>query len=211
MQHMMATILIPPREYPEYMLPGCYALFFRDPEGIKYEIVALNTTAQKYRGATVSGWSLNATTLTNRRRRVEMAQPGWLPMAALLVMVSSAANAQGSAVAPAQAVGFLGTWVIEMTEAMTGTQTVRIWERNGAVAASIGGGKSPAIEVTGIVKDGNMLVLTISRDGPRPVFENGVPIWAVYALTLDGDTMKMAVMLERSQTIKRGAGKKQAD
>jgi hypothetical protein len=62
--------------------------------------------------------------------------------------------------------------------------------------------------VTGIVKDGNMLVLTISRDGPQPVLENGVPIWAVYALTLDGDTMKVALMLEPSQTIKRGLGKK---
>lgn len=132
-------------------------------------------------------------------------------MAALLVLVASAANAQGSAVAPAQAVGFMGTWVIEMTEAMKGTQTVRIWERNGAIAASVGGGKSPAIDVTGIVKDGNMLVLTIGRDGPRPVLENGVPIWAVYALTLDGDTMKVALMLEQSQTIKRGSGKRQAD
>lgn len=140
-----------------------------------------------------------------------MAQPRWLPMAALLVLVASAANAQGSAVAPAQAVGFMGTWVIEMTEAMKGTQTVRIWERNGAIAASVGGGKSPAIDVTGIVKDGNMLVLTIGRDGPRPVLENGVPIWAVYALTLDGDTMKVALMLEQSQTIKRGSGKRQAD
>ena len=103
----------------------------------------------------------------------------------------------------------MGTWVIEITEAMRATQTVTIWEQNGALAASVG--KTPAIEVTGIVKDGNMLVLTIGRDGPRPVLENGVPIWAVYALTLDGDTMKVALMLERSQTIKRGSGKKQTN
>ena len=131
----------------------------------------------------------------------------WLPLAVLLVFMASAANAQGSAVNPAQAVGFMGTWAIEMTEAMRGTQTVRIWDSNGAVVASVGGGKSSAIEVTGIVKDGNMLVLTISRDGPRPVLENGVPIWAVYALTLDGDTMKVALMLEQSRTIKRGTGR----
>ena len=34
-----ATIVIPPREFPEYVPPGYYALFFKDPEGIKYEIV----------------------------------------------------------------------------------------------------------------------------------------------------------------------------
>ncbi len=34
-----ATILSPPREYPEYTPPGYYALFFKDVEGIKYEIV----------------------------------------------------------------------------------------------------------------------------------------------------------------------------
>jgi len=34
-----ATIVSPPREYPEYTPPGYYALFFKDPEGMKYEIV----------------------------------------------------------------------------------------------------------------------------------------------------------------------------
>lgn len=34
-----ATIVSPPREYPEYSPAGYYALFFEDPEGIKYEIV----------------------------------------------------------------------------------------------------------------------------------------------------------------------------
>ena len=34
-----ATIVSPPREYPEYTPPGYYALFLKDPEGIKYEIV----------------------------------------------------------------------------------------------------------------------------------------------------------------------------
>jgi catechol 2,3-dioxygenase-like lactoylglutathione lyase family enzyme len=34
-----ATIVRPPREYPEYTPAGYYALFFKDPEGIKYEIV----------------------------------------------------------------------------------------------------------------------------------------------------------------------------
>lgn len=37
-----ATIESPPREYPEYTPPGYYALFFKDPEGIKYEIVCVS-------------------------------------------------------------------------------------------------------------------------------------------------------------------------
>ncbi len=34
-----ANIVSAPREYPEYVPPGYYALFFKDLEGIKYEIV----------------------------------------------------------------------------------------------------------------------------------------------------------------------------
>lgn len=34
-----AAIVSPPREYPEYTPAGYYALFFKDPEGMKYEIV----------------------------------------------------------------------------------------------------------------------------------------------------------------------------
>jgi len=34
-----AVIVSPPREYPEYTPPGYYAVFFKDLEGIKYEIV----------------------------------------------------------------------------------------------------------------------------------------------------------------------------
>ena len=39
MKDIGATIVSPPREYPEYTPPGYYALFFKDPDGIKYEIV----------------------------------------------------------------------------------------------------------------------------------------------------------------------------
>jgi catechol 2,3-dioxygenase-like lactoylglutathione lyase family enzyme len=39
LQAIGATIVSPPREYPEYTPAGYYALFFKDPEGIKYEIV----------------------------------------------------------------------------------------------------------------------------------------------------------------------------
>lgn len=34
-----AVIVNPPRDYPEYTPAGYYALFFKDLEGIKYEIV----------------------------------------------------------------------------------------------------------------------------------------------------------------------------
>lgn len=34
-----ATIVSPPREYPEYTPAGYYAVYFKDSEGIKYEIV----------------------------------------------------------------------------------------------------------------------------------------------------------------------------
>jgi len=40
-----AVIVSPPREYPEYTPPGYYALFFKDPEGIKYEIVCHERSA----------------------------------------------------------------------------------------------------------------------------------------------------------------------
>ena len=39
LQKIGATIVSPPREYPEYVPPGYYSVFFKDLEGIKYEIV----------------------------------------------------------------------------------------------------------------------------------------------------------------------------
>ena len=39
LQAIGATIIAPPREYPEYTPSGYYALYFKDLEGIKYEIV----------------------------------------------------------------------------------------------------------------------------------------------------------------------------
>ena len=39
LERIGAVIVSPPREYPEYTPPGYYAVFFKDPEGIKYEIV----------------------------------------------------------------------------------------------------------------------------------------------------------------------------
>jgi hypothetical protein len=90
-----------------------------------------------------------------------------------------------------------------MTNPQGATETVRIWDQNGVMAATVQAGRFPPIKVTGAMKDGNVLVLTLTR------FENGREDRAVIALTVDGDTMHMAQMLEFSQTIKRGSGKKQ--
>ena len=39
LEAMGATIVTPPRAYPEYTPPGYYAVFFKDPDGLKYEVV----------------------------------------------------------------------------------------------------------------------------------------------------------------------------
>jgi hypothetical protein len=143
-----------------------------------------------------------------------MAHGRFVSMVGLLALVTTSLSGQGSSLTNAQAATFMGTWVFTMTEpeAFKGTQqTVRISEKEGVVQASVQVGKFPAINATGIFKDGNMLVLTISHEAQPGMRENGEPIWAVISLIRDGDTMKTAQMLERSQTIKRGTGKKEPD
>jgi hypothetical protein len=143
-----------------------------------------------------------------------MAHRQLLPVAALLVLIASSANGQDPVLTPAQVTVFKGTWAITMTEpeALKGTeQTVRIWETNGIVRAGVQVGKFPATVATGIFKDGEMLVLTISHEAQPGMRENGAPIWAVLSLTREGDSLKIAQMLERSQTIKRGVGTKPAN
>jgi peptide-methionine (S)-S-oxide reductase len=112
---------------------------------------------------------------------------------------------QEPALRASQATPFLGTWVVAMTNPAGATETVRLWDQNGALGASLQLGKFPASNVTGMMKDGDMLVLTLTRR------ENGKPIRVVASLLLDGDTMNLAQMLEFSQTIKRGSGKKEPD
>ena len=133
--------------------------------------------------------------------------------AGLLAIAAPGARGQSAALNPADAKPFLGVWVIDMTEPaeFRGTHTIRVWDNGGTVSASIQANpKFPAIEASGIHRDGDMLVLTLSHDAkPRPMLENGMPIWAVVSAVVDGDTMKVALMLERSQTIKRGAGSRQ--
>ena len=50
LQAIGATIVSPPREYPEYAPAGYYALYFKDPDGIKFEIVCTDD-----RGETAPG------------------------------------------------------------------------------------------------------------------------------------------------------------
>ena len=135
---------------------------------------------------------------------------GLLPL--VLLVVAGPANAQGPAVLPHQAAPFMGTWVFTMTEPphfKGSVQTVRIWEQDGRVAATLQVGKFPANNVTGMLRDSDMLVLTISHDAPAPIRENGVALSAVIMLTPDGEGMRMAQLLDASETIKRGLGKKQ--
>jgi hypothetical protein len=141
-----------------------------------------------------------------------MTNQRWLPMAGLLVLLAAVASGQGAAVTPQQATPFIGTWVFIMTEPehfKGSQQTVRIWNQNGRVVASVQIGKFPANNATGVHRDGDMLVLTISLDAQSPIKENGVSLRAVIMLTPDGDGMRMAQMFDESETIKRGIGKKQ--
>jgi hypothetical protein len=87
-------------------------------------------------------------------------------------------------------------WVIEMTEpaVFKGMHIIRVWDNGGTLAASPHTNPNvPAIEATGIHRDGNMLVLTLSHNAkPNPLQENGAPVWAVVSAVVDGDTMKVA-------------------
>jgi hypothetical protein len=127
----------------------------------------------------------------------------WPAVAGLLLMAAAAAVTQNLSLKSSELGPFMGTWVFTMTNPQGSEQTVRIWDKNGGLGASLQIGKFPSNDITGILKDGDVLVMTTT------LRENGAPIWAVIALTLDGQTMNMAQMLQMSQTIKRGTGHKQ--
>lgn len=135
-----------------------------------------------------------------------------LTMVGLLTTGLVAATPQAASTPPSQAAGFLGTWTVTMTapEEMKGDViTVRIWNKDGRLAASVQTHPNfPAIEATGVLSDGNMIVASIGHHAQRPIRENGAPIWATFTLTLDGDSLRLAQTLERSTTIKHGVGRK---
>jgi hypothetical protein len=127
----------------------------------------------------------------------------WPALALVLLMAGSEPSGQSTRLQSSDVSAFVGTWVITMTNPPGAQETVRISDTDGIITASVQLGRFPPSDVTGMVKDGNILVLTTTRR------ENGQPIWVVMSLTLDGEMMNMAQMLERSQTIKRGSGRKQ--
>ena len=120
--------------------------------------------------------------------------------AILLLAVWPASAGQAGSLPASEATAFMGTWIITMTNPPGAQETVRIFDKSGMVAASVQLGRFPPSDVTGIIKDGAMLVLTMRRR------ENGQPIWVVMSLTVDAGRMKLAQMLEHSETIKRGSG-----
>ena len=127
-------------------------------------------------------------------------------MPVVVFFAASITYAQGQTVSPAKATPFMGTWLFDMTNLGQGAQqTVRVWNKDGAVAASLKTGRFPAVEVTGVFMDGDLLILTTT------LRENGAPIFAVIAMKRDGDTIKLAQMMEQSETIKRGIGRKQGE
>ena len=123
-------------------------------------------------------------------------------VAALALGATQVVDGQG-VVKSAEASGFIGTWVFAMTNPQGAQETVRIVDNNGVLSGSVQAGRFPPIEVSRMLKDGDMLVLTATR------FENGRPIRAVISLMQNGESMNMAQMLEFSETIKRGPGRKQ--
>ena len=127
------------------------------------------------------------------------------PMAlAAVFLLPAEPGAQSAAIQSSQLAPFMGTWAISMTNPAGAQETVKIWDNNGVAAASVQLGKFPPTDVTGMVKDAEMLVLTATRR------ENGKPIRVVMSVVVDGETMMLGQMLEFSETIKRGTGKKQA-
>jgi hypothetical protein len=89
----------------------------------------------------------------------------WLSMAIATLVVSAAlsANTQVANVTATDARAFVGTWVFSMSNLGGSQQTVRIWEEDGVLKASVQVGKGAPTGVTGIVKDGDMLVLSVSH------------------------------------------------
>src|SRR5262245_60938095 len=118
-----------------------------------------------------------------------MAAYGRSFFAAGILMLSVNLGAQASSLTPTQVAPFLGTWVVAMSNPAGAQETVKITNTNGTITASVQLGKFPPSEVTGMLKDGEMLVLTTTRR------ENGEPIRVVMMLTLEGQTMNLAQLL----------------
>jgi hypothetical protein len=130
-------------------------------------------------------------------------------IAAVITIAGMSAQGRPPQPTASQASAFLGTWLFDMTEPpelVGSSETVRVFEKGGVLAATIQVGRFPPHDATGILRDGDLLVLTTTT-----MLENGAPIWAVVTLKRSGENMLLAQTMERSKTIKRGLGKKQAE
>jgi hypothetical protein len=121
----------------------------------------------------------------------------------VVLLAGSLGAQQGAKLASSEANGFIGTWVIAMTEPKGARETVKIWDNAGQIAATVQAEQFPPIDVSDVAKVGGNLVLAATR------FENGRPIQALVILKLDGETITMIQELEGSVVTKRGSGKRQ--
>jgi hypothetical protein len=97
-----------------------------------------------------------------------------LPVTAVVLLLAAPEGvAQGAHAKSSELAAFMGTWVFTMTNPQGSEQTVRIWDKNGVVAASLQIEKFPPTDITASLKDGELLILTTT------LRENGAPIWAV--------------------------------
>ena len=129
---------------------------------------------------------------------------GLWTMAVVLALAGPGWGGQGSKLDSSQASAFMGTWVIAMEIPQGAQETVKIWDEDGKVAASVQSGRFPPLTVKDIARAGDSLVLRVER------WENGKPKQAVVTLTRDGELMKMTQELEGSRVTQHGSGKRQS-
>ena len=93
-----------------------------------------------------------------------------MTIATVLMLAGSVVSGQTSTVASSEASVFLGTWTLNMTEPKGALETVRIWDNDGKVAATVQTERFPPVAVSEVAKTGRSLVLAATR------FENGKPL-----------------------------------
>jgi hypothetical protein len=121
-----------------------------------------------------------------------------------VVSASAMPARKQAAVRSADAAAFIGTGVFAMTNPQGVQETVRIVDNAGALSGTVQAGRFPPVALSGILRDGDMLVLAATR------FENGKPIRAVISRTPNGDSMNMA-RCSRSARRPRGPSRRSTD
>jgi hypothetical protein len=122
----------------------------------------------------------------------------------LLAALAVRAEAQqASSLATSEAKGFIGDWVLAM-EGPQGPieQSLAIKDMDGKIAASLGGGRGGAIDITDIRKSGDSLVLGFERN------VQGQTAPFLLTLTLKGDTLTVTQDIADGMFVMNGTGKK---